>query len=296
MTSSNLRDLFDEATSDIPASVAQPPLTAIRVRVSHRRTAYATAGAAAAAIAVVLAVKIPMHVWKAKPEPPAAATAGITWEFGFADGNKLTVYATTLRKCTFLNNPVATTQRAGDSYTIRLIGELDTTSGCATPDANGVSNRTELAQATGLLDHAVPTALIKDAVSGQIRPIYDRSELPVGFAGTPAHGSGWGAQSSNGDPAEFRGSFQAQKVTSPPSGFLTVEFRGLGLSTAPPPIADGEAATYGSINGWLAPGADSMSYRFVWHKPRGDSWITYELFAPGTKAAFTSLLQQLTWP
>lgn len=294
MTSSNLRDLLDQATSDIPASVAQPPLPAIRARVRRRRTTFATAGAAAA-IAALLAITIPLQVWKSRPAPPAAAPAGITWEFGFADGNKLIVYATKLRKCTFLDNPVATAERAGDSYTIRLTGELDTTSGCPTPDANGVINRTELAEATVQLDQAVPTALIKDAVSGQIRAVYDRSELPVGFASGASHGLSWGAQSRTGNPAEFRGNFQAQKEISPPSGFLNVEFRGLGLSTAPPPIADGEAATFGSINGWLAPGADGKSYRFVWHRPRGNSWITYELFCPGTKAAFINLLQQLTW-
>jgi hypothetical protein len=298
MTSSNLRDLLDEATLEIPPSVAQPPISAIRSRVKRRRAGFAAAGSAA--VAVMLAVAIPFARQEGAP-PPAASPPPIAWEFGFADDKALTVYATKLRKCTYLDDPVAVATRDGDAYTISLTGQLDT-SGCDGPDAQGVS-RSELAQATVTLDAAVPVDRIKDAASGQIRPIYARSELPVGFTGKPATGFSWGAQTSDGRAAQFSGTFQFHESVSPPGGITGLDYRGLGVSATPPFIADAEPATFGSIVGWLAPGAEGRSYRFVWHAPRGRSWITYEL-VPGaimapvvaTKAEFVGLLNMLEWP
>ncbi len=186
-------------------------------------------------------------------------------------------------------------ERSGGSYTIRLTGKLDTTSGCSTTDPNDASYRSEIAHATVQLDEAVPTHLIKDAVSRQIRPVYDRAELPAGFTQQGIRALGHGVQVESGGSAEFRGEFLGHDVLSPTEATI-VEFRGLGLSATRQAIPEGEAATFGSFNGWLAPSSNGRSYRFVWHTARGSSWIGYELymrFQEMTKAEFVSLMRQL---
>ncbi|GIH06426.1 hypothetical protein Rhe02_44930 [Rhizocola hellebori] len=297
MTSANLRDLLDEATRDIPASVAQPPLSAIRDRVKRRRAGFAATGVVAA-VALAVAVAIPLQLAKAhRPAPPAATPSAFAWEFGYVDGAELTVYATRLPPCTFLDNPTVVSSHTDGSYTIRLIGDLGTTSGCAT-SGPGASGPGRLATAKVQLDGTIPLDLIRDAVSRQFRPIYSRAELPVGFTEGLGLIFEWGYQSVDDAYAEFYGRFQTQNSYSPPIELTGVSFWGRGVFADPPPVIGGEPASFGPVSGWLAPQSDGRAWRFLWYEPRGSSWIVYEATPDRgypTKADLVHVLEKLKW-
>ncbi|MBV1850291.1 hypothetical protein [Catellatospora tritici] len=296
MTPTELGQIFDDATADLPPGVALPPLDAIHGRVRRRRAGLVSAVAAVAVLAVI-GVAVPLLGPSRHDRPqPALQPPRIGWQFGMVDGTKLSIFATALGDCTVLRDARTELGTSGDSLTISLYG---------TPARGEDCMETGFQQVNVELPERFAGGLIRDGADEQLRPVYDRAELPPGFRGGAVPSFSWGVERRDRGPVEFTGQFQLQESVTEPHGIVQIGFKGMGLVRIPLDNSVGEPVTLGSTAGWLVRD-ERDGYRFVWQRPRGDAaglWIGYEIGYRGsptkgpvyTRSELLDSLRSLGW-
>lgn len=290
MTNSDLRALLDDATRDVPFEIQQAPLAAIHGRVRGRRRAR-LAALALTAVALTGGALVPAVVLRDRPAPPATAAARIAWEFALVDGAAMTIYPAQLAPCTVLDDAVADIGREAAGISIVLTGTPRRADDCA---------RADLPSLKVTLDRPIGDEVLRDGVTGEVRPLYHRADLPVGSVDDGWVGFSWGVVRSNRGVPKFEGRYFRLDRND-----LLVD--ALGLASDPSPAAGmpwprpGERMRFGSVEGHLLQINDK--FVFAWNSKRAagpQGTAHYEItsaFQVGqSREEFLGLLSSLSWP
>ena len=281
MSTSDLRDLLADATRSVPAATLRPPLSSIHDGIRRRRARRVTAAAAALVIATAVGVVSLVGrggsapVLSPPPTPSAVARSAISWHLAYLNGDRLTIYVTDPLVCINADSPQTTMEGTDRTVTITLTGLQRTGARCDAIDIPAMQ-----------FDNPDRRVTLIDGATGQTRPVYRRTDLPV-HGKNPANKLVFIHIAAIDDQQMFQAQYTVDSDTA------TVAVRGIGQSTGP---AIGEPWSAGSIKGTIVNSADG--YHFIWTSLQGDAAYRLSLVRGNiaTRDQLLAVIDSLVWP